>query len=94
MSRLLELMIPSLASWVLQGSARPYRILGDLGSISGVATLPSTMTANLLVEWEPLEAGALVKARQEYFNACSILSTTRAHSMAHIPPFKAFNGRV
>ena len=87
-------MIHSLAGWVLQRSARPYKILGDLGSISSVATLSSTMTANLLVEWEPVEAGALVKARQEYFNACSILSTTRAHSMAHIPPFKAFNGRV
>ena len=63
-------MIPSLAGWVLvQRSARPYKILGDLGSISGVVTLPSTMVDNLLVEWEPLEAGALAKARQEYFNA-------------------------
>ena len=55
-SVMLELMIPSLADWVLQRSAHPYKILGDLGSIPGVATLSSTVTADLLVEWGPLEA--------------------------------------
>lgn len=44
--------------------------------------------------WETLlEVGALVKVRQE-LSRCSILRTTSAHSIVHVPHFRAFNGRV
>ena len=46
-----------------------------------------------MVEWETLEPGALVKARQDLY-IYSISSCASSHSRAHEAPFGAFNSRA